>query len=119
MIEIKTGNIPCYVYVSDVLNHTHFKSIILNSIKNYGIFGIYTGERVGIHTGERDLGQSIFNTDWHLSDNLHSENNEYSSIINNIITDAQIRRRPVRVKGPPRPARGSAGYYIFVILIVI
>ena len=77
MIEIKTGNIPCYVYVSDVFNHTHFKSIILNSIKNYGIFGMYTGER--------DLDQSIFNTDWHLSDNLHSKNTEYSCIINNII----------------------------------
>jgi len=77
MIEIKTGNVPCCVYVSEVAGHMHFKSNILNSIKKYGCYGIYKGEK--------DLGQSIFNTDWHLSNAFYNKNSEYTSIINNII----------------------------------
>ena len=76
MIEIKTGDVPCCVYVSEVSGHTLTKNKILSSIKNHGSYGI--------HMGDKNLGQSIFNTDWHLFNAFYSKNSEYTSIINNI-----------------------------------
>jgi hypothetical protein len=77
MIEIKTGDIPCCVYVSTILNHTHTKNIILDCIKNFGIFGINPG------VGYR--GQHIFNTDWHLSKALTFLDPVYCSVVRPII----------------------------------
>ena len=76
MIEIKTGDIPCCVYISNIFNHLHYKSIILNCIKSLGIFGL----NPDVYSGQR-----VFNTDWHLSKALAFKDPDYRKVVRPII----------------------------------
>ncbi len=76
MIEIKTGDIPCHVYVSNVLDHAQAKKKIINCINSNVMPGV---------TGINDFDQHIFNTDWHLPERLIHKNSDYRNIINSIL----------------------------------
>ena len=77
MIEIKTGDIPCCVYVSNVLDHTYAKKIIINCINN--------NSKSEINTGITDINQNIFNTDWHLPEPLFFKDLDYKDVVSSIL----------------------------------
>ena len=80
MIEIKTGDIPCCVYVSEVLTHKEIKIPLLHIFNNNGTFGLDVGD-------EYPFGQRTYNTDWHLQSSFHYKHIEYERIIDPIINN--------------------------------
>ena len=66
MIEIKTGDIPCCVYISDVEDHYDVKNRFLKflSVNN-------------IHSTKGIDGDEIFNTDYYVKEHPTTNNKYY------------------------------------------
>jgi hypothetical protein len=69
MVEIKTGDIPCCIFVSNVSHHQNIKNNFLNSIKDTPRFSI------------KDSNLTILNTDYYLVDSFRDITYNYSSFI--------------------------------------
>jgi hypothetical protein len=65
MIEIKTGNVPCCIYISDVPEHLSFKKWFLNYLNSNKIFSIINKQH----------GNIIYNTDYFVT-KFHEEYRE-------------------------------------------
>ena len=70
MIEIKTGDIPCCVYVSDIKNHYQVKCDFLSDLNNRPKQGVYNKD------------ESIFNTDYYNKEHIN-----YKEIIYSMLDD--------------------------------
>lgn len=57
MIEIKTGNIPCCVFLSDVSEQNRCKTEFLNFVKSSPVFSAYIKDEV-----------RVYNTDYYIKD---------------------------------------------------
>jgi len=71
MIEIKTGDVPCCVYVSDVKDHFNIKQQFLNFLKNNPLFG-YKNKQV----------ESLYNSDFYIKSEYKDET--YYDLVNPI-----------------------------------
>jgi len=76
MIEIKTGDIPCCAYVSDVPNHSFFKEWFLNYINSSIIFSMI----------DKSNDHYIYNTDF-FNSNFHKD---YHDVITPIINNHNL-----------------------------
>ena len=62
MIEIKTGDVPCCVYVSDVEDHVNIKQQFLDFLKNIPVFG-----------SEYKQMECLYNSDFYIKSEFKNE----------------------------------------------
>ena len=72
MIEIKTGDLPCCAFVSDVQDHIRVKEKMLNYLQRKPIYGMIGSK------------SKIFNTDYYVK-NFKEIDNSYYDFINPVL----------------------------------